>query len=58
MIWVGEPHEWRSRSWVSVGKNKGEQGKWLTEKWLLTSRWQRLQAGTWEVVVCLELRDI
>lgn len=41
-----------------LGVSREKEGEAGQDKWFLTSRWQRLQAGTWEVVVCLELRDI
>lgn len=43
-----------------LGVSREKEGGAGQDKCFLTSRWQRLQTGTWEVevVVCMELRDI
>ena len=53
----------RGASWVvfkKLGVSREKEGGAGQDKCFLTSRWQRLQTGTWEVevVVCMELRDI
>ena len=43
MIWVGEPHEWYSRSWESVGKKEGEAPQVVS--WEIVSHIQVAEAA-------------